>query len=142
MAFQHTSCHRHSVLSLCTVPSLVSSGETVTSNNINSSLGGKGLLQAIAIARAGQRVELMSSIGPDGASIPQYVAGYGVGSRACRIQSLRTTNVRMKTNHPRLVGHSYSLRVLIRTRVTQSLLDELSGNTVRRERRRISSSPV
>ena len=40
----------------------VAASETVVSINSQSSLGGGGLLQAVVVARAGQRVELVAAI--------------------------------------------------------------------------------
>ena len=75
------------------MPSPVGVGETVISDSSISSLGGKGLIQAIAIARAGQKIELVCGIGPDGATIPAFVDSFGVGSRACRTVAARSNSV-------------------------------------------------
>ena len=77
----------------------VAAGETVVSINSQSSLGGRGLLQAVAVARAGQRVELVAAIGQDGESIPGYLQSFGVGSKACRTVQRRAPNVRVYIVH-------------------------------------------
>ncbi|TDL24577.1 Ribokinase-like protein [Rickenella mellea] len=66
------------------VSTLPISGETVTSTAATTTIGGKGAIQAVAISRAGQRVELLGGIGRDGDFIPKFLSSLGVGTVRCR----------------------------------------------------------
>lgn len=56
----------------------------MTALGYTSALAGKGVLQAIAISRAGQRAELAGAIGADGETIPTYLTTFGIGTLKCR----------------------------------------------------------
>lgn len=65
------------------VSALVATGESITSMSSMTSVGGKGVIQAIGVSRAGQRVELLGAVGRDGEFIPRYLSSFGVGTGGC-----------------------------------------------------------
>lgn len=53
-------------------------GETISSSSLFKRSGGKGANQAVAVAKAGGAVSLVGAIGPDGASVKDNIAQFGV----------------------------------------------------------------
>ena len=68
----------------CAVSRHARPSETITARDYTSSLAGKGVIQSIAISRAGQRAELAGAIGVDGATIPTYLTTFGIGTSQCK----------------------------------------------------------
>ena len=60
------------------MPHLVRAGETLASASYQKNAGGKGLNQAIALARAGQEVCFAGALGKDGLFLRDYLASCGV----------------------------------------------------------------
>ncbi|OWU85992.1 ribokinase [Oceanicola sp. 22II-s10i] len=60
------------------VPHLPEPGETLAATSFDRGLGGKGANMAVAIARAGSRVELIGAVGLDGGWMRDRLKGYGV----------------------------------------------------------------
>lgn len=60
------------------MPHLVRAGETLASASYQKNAGGKGLNQAIALARAGQAVCFAGALGKDGLFLRDYLASCGV----------------------------------------------------------------
>lgn len=56
----------------------VVTGETLAADAVSVSLGGKGLNQSIAIARAGAQVTHAGMVGPEGGVLKEYLAENGV----------------------------------------------------------------
>ena len=67
------------------VPHLVRAGETLSSTAYQRNAGGKGLNQAIALARAGQAVSMAGAIGRDGLFLKDYLASFGVDTSLVRV---------------------------------------------------------
>lgn len=67
------------------MPHLVRPGETLSSLSYQRNAGGKGLNQAIALARAGQQVSMAGAIGEDGLFLKEYLDSFGVDTRLVRI---------------------------------------------------------
>lgn len=63
-----------------TVKNLVRAGETIFSTKYERRAGGKGANQAVAIAKAGGRVDLLGSVGEDGIWLIQYLQAIGVNT--------------------------------------------------------------
>jgi ribokinase len=63
------------------VESFVNAGETIAANSLNMSMGGKGLNQSIAIARAGMQVFHAGMIGAEGIELKNYLNANGVDTR-------------------------------------------------------------
>lgn len=63
------------------VPHFVSGGETILSRDFGEFLGGKGLNQSIALARAGAVVYHAGAIGPDGAALREALEEAGADTR-------------------------------------------------------------
>lgn len=57
---------------------LVREGETLSSDTYRKNAGGKGLNQAIALARAGCRVYFAGAVGKDGLFLKEYLESFGV----------------------------------------------------------------
>lgn len=74
------------------LPHLVREGETVHSLRYEKNAGGKGMNQAVALAKAGCTVHFAGAIGPDGETLRQELADLGVG-----VEHLRT--LPMPTGH-------------------------------------------
>ena len=66
-------------LILSIVAHIVRPGETLASHGHESRVGGKGANQAVAVARAGGRVQFYGAVGQDGGWIRERMSGYGVG---------------------------------------------------------------
>lgn len=66
------------------VAHFVSGGETVLSRGFGEFLGGKGLNQSIALARAGAEVYHAGAIGPDGAALKEALEESGADTRYLR----------------------------------------------------------
>lgn len=64
---------------------LVREGETLASSRYNKNEGGKGLNQAVALAKAGQAVELAGAIGRDGEFLLDFLRSIGVGTTHVRV---------------------------------------------------------
>lgn len=64
---------------------LVREGETLASSRYNKNEGGKGLNQAVALAKAGQAVELAGAIGRDGEFLLNFLQNFGVSTAYVRI---------------------------------------------------------
>lgn len=64
-----------------TVPHFVRKGETLAAASLQVFSGGKGLNQAIALAKAGARVFQAGAIGPEGKFLTEELAGAGVDTR-------------------------------------------------------------
>lgn len=62
------------------VKNLVRAGETIFSTKYERRAGGKGANQAVAIAKAGGRVDLLGSVGEDGIWLIQYLQAIGVNT--------------------------------------------------------------
>lgn len=60
------------------VPHIVRPGETLTSTERSTNPGGKGLNQAVAMARAGLATAMAGRVGPDGHSLLDFLAGVGI----------------------------------------------------------------
>lgn len=60
------------------MPHLVRAGETIASISYQKNAGGKGLNQAIALAKAGQAVRFAGAIGKDGLFLREYLEDCGV----------------------------------------------------------------
>lgn len=60
------------------VPHLPVAGETLASTSFERFLGGKGINQSIAAARAGAAVRHVGSLGPDGAWLRDQIAAFGL----------------------------------------------------------------
>src|SRR5205823_5951928 len=93
-----------------TVSEILRDRETVTCASALTTLGGKGVLQAISISRAGQRVELAGALGRDGDYIPAFLASVGVGTRGCGYPTGTEAS------------HRYQVSLLIKRRVHLRLL--------------------
>lgn len=64
-----------------TVPHIPAPGETLSSTNRATYMGGKGANMSVAIARAGSRVNHIGALGPDGGWAVQRLLEYGVDTR-------------------------------------------------------------
>lgn len=64
-----------------TVPHIPAPGETLSSTNRSTYMGGKGANMSVAIARAGSRVNHIGALGPDGGWAVQRLWEYGVDTR-------------------------------------------------------------
>ncbi|MDR2504481.1 MAG: ribokinase [Oscillospiraceae bacterium] len=60
------------------VDHLVKEGETIDSRSYTRCEGGKGLNQAIALAKAGAEVYFAGAVGEDGAFLPAFLSSFGV----------------------------------------------------------------
>lgn len=60
------------------VPHLVRPGETIASTQYETNPGGKGLNQALALAKAGSRVRFAGAVGQDGQLLLDTLASHGV----------------------------------------------------------------
>ena len=67
------------------MPHLVRAGETLSSSVYQRNPGGKGLNQAIALARAGMDVHFAGAIGRDGLFLRDYLASFGVDTSLVRV---------------------------------------------------------
>ena len=67
------------------MPHLVRTGETLASSVYQRNPGGKGLNQAIALARAGMDVHFAGAIGRDGLFLRDYLASFGVDTSLVRV---------------------------------------------------------
>ena len=67
------------------MPHLVRAGETLASSVYQRNPGGKGLNQAIALARAGMDVHFAGAIGRDGLFLRDYLASFGVDTSLVRV---------------------------------------------------------
>lgn len=67
------------------MPHLVRAGETLASGAYQRNPGGKGLNQAIALARAGMDVHFAGAIGRDGLFLRDYLASFGVDTSLVRV---------------------------------------------------------
>ena len=66
------------------VAHFVSGGETILSQGYGEFLGGKGLNQSVALARAGAEVYHAGAIGPDGAALKEALEESGADTRYLR----------------------------------------------------------
>lgn len=64
-----------------TVPHIPAQGETLSSTNRATYMGGKGANMSVAIARAGSRINHIGALGPDGGWAVQRLLEYGVDTR-------------------------------------------------------------
>lgn len=62
------------------VPHLPAPGETLASDDFQRHLGGKGMNQTIAVARAGGSVRHIGCLGPDGDWLRDRIAAFGVAT--------------------------------------------------------------
>ncbi|MGN1021128.1 MAG: ribokinase [Aristaeellaceae bacterium] len=67
------------------MPHLVRAGETLASDAYQRNPGGKGLNQAIALARAGTQVRFAGAIGRDGLFLREYLDTFGVDTSLVRV---------------------------------------------------------
>lgn len=63
-----------------TVPHIAAEGETISAEGMECHLGGKGLNQSVAIARAGSRVYQGGAAGSDGDRFFEFCAANGVST--------------------------------------------------------------
>lgn len=66
------------------LPHFVREGETLSCDAYKRNEGGKGLNQAIALARAGQKARFAGAMGPDGAFLKEYLDASGVDTAHLR----------------------------------------------------------
>ncbi len=69
---------------LYAVPHLPRPGETLSANSFFTGLGGKGINQSVAAARAGSKVVHIGAVGPDGGWAIDQIAGYGIDTQFIR----------------------------------------------------------
>lgn len=81
------SCNLDMVFS---VPHIVLPGETIGASDVESNCGGKGLNQAVALARAGIPTAFAGSIGADGASLRNMLNENGVDTKYLRDSDVPT----------------------------------------------------
>lgn len=72
------------------VPHIVRPGETLTSEKLDVLSGGKGLNQAIAMAKTGMKVSLAGCIGADGQWLLDGLEAYGVDASRVRVVEAST----------------------------------------------------
>jgi len=63
------------------VPHLPRPGETLSAISFFTGLGGKGINQSVAAARAGSKVVHIGAVGPDGGWAIDQIAGYGIDTQ-------------------------------------------------------------
>ena len=66
------------------IPHFVRAGETLSSTAFNKNVGGKGLNQSVALAKAGAEVYHAGMIGEDGAMLREFLDANGVDTRFVR----------------------------------------------------------
>ena len=66
------------------IPHFVRAGETLSTTAFNKNVGGKGLNQSVALAKAGAEVYHAGMIGEDGAMLKDFLAANGVDTRFVR----------------------------------------------------------
>lgn len=69
------------------VPHVVAKGETLSSTEVNTYPGGKGLNQSIALGKAGAEVYHAGAIGEDGRFLLDYLADAGVNTKFVKVFS-------------------------------------------------------
>jgi ribokinase len=76
------------------VHALPDPGQTIMASHLRRSVGGKGLNQAVAVARAGTQTALIAAVGDDadGAAIRRTLLSEGISARAVRTVSEPTGN--------------------------------------------------
>lgn len=80
------------------VQDFVSSGETIKSNGLQKNIGGKGLNQAIACAKAGGNVFQAGKIGNDGLFLKKYLDENGVNTGMLNIGETPTGHAIIQVN--------------------------------------------
>lgn len=69
---------------------LVRKGETIASTNYQKNEGGKGFNQAVALAKAGQKVYFAGAIGTDGLFLRDCLNEYGINTRYLEVFDIPT----------------------------------------------------
>lgn len=69
---------------------LVRKGETIASTDYQKNEGGKGFNQAVALAKAGQKVYFAGAIGADGLFLKECLNGYGVDTMYLEVFDIPT----------------------------------------------------
>lgn len=69
---------------------LVRKGETIASTDYRKTEGGKGFNQAVALAKAGQKVYFAGAIGSDGLFLKDYLNEYGVDTMYLEVFDIPT----------------------------------------------------
>lgn len=69
---------------------LVRKGETIASTDYRKNEGGKGFNQAVALAKAGQKVYFAGAIGADGLFLKESLNGYGVDTMYLEVFDIPT----------------------------------------------------
>lgn len=67
------------------IPHFVRAGETLSTTSFNRGVGGKGLNQSVALAKAGAEVYHAGLIGEDGMMLKDFLAANGVDTRFVRV---------------------------------------------------------
>lgn len=78
---------------LLQVEHLPRAGQTVTSTDRLTGIGGKGANQAVAAARLGAEVRLVATLGADGAEVLAELREHGVDTSGCRLDPGRRTGL-------------------------------------------------
>ncbi len=73
-----------------TVDHIVRPGETISVDNIETFVGGKGLNQSVALANAGAKVYHAGCIGSDGAILSDFMQSAGVDLTYLRVADIKT----------------------------------------------------
>lgn len=80
------------------VPHMVARGETLAASSVARRAGGKGLNQAIALARAGAQVSFAGAVGQDGAFLLDELAAAGVDTSRVRVLDHERTGLAVIQN--------------------------------------------
>ena len=114
------------------VDHFVQPGETLAADNLQVFSGGKGLNQAIALARAGAAVWMAGAVGTDGRFLLDELAAAGVHTELVReLETVRTGNAIIqndKTGDNCILLYSGANRAITEQQVEQTLASFTAGD--------------
>ena len=108
------------------VKDFVSSGETIKSNGLQRNIGGKGLNQAIACAKAGGNVFQAGKIGNDGLFLKEYLDKNGVNTDLLNIGDTPTGHAIIQVNEKG--GNCIIIHGGANVEITDEYVDEVLTN--------------
>lgn len=115
------------------VPHLPTPGETLTSLSHHRYLGGKGINQSIAAARAGADVTHIGCLGPDGEWLRDQIAGFGLALDGVATVEAPTGHALIYVDargENQIVIHGGANRCFTKAQVTHALDQAAAGDWV------------